>query len=266
MANENALSDRDVHRPSVPVVRSIDASDLTDSLTKGIEDFKAMPTHLVHFAWIYPAVIVLGTRAYAGYDVLPFVFPLVAGYTLVGPLIAIGMYELSRCREREGQVVSRMRAFDALRSPSIRSIAALGLLLMAIYFVWLIAAQVIYVSFFGTADPTSIPSFIDQIVNTPEGWGLMFVGCGVGFVFATAVFVLSVVSFPMLLDRDVSVATAAGTSIRAVLRNPVTMFIWGLIVAVTLILGAIPLFVGLAVVMPVLGHATWHLYRKVVDV
>ena len=265
MVNQNSISDADVYQSVVPVVHSIDVADLTDALTKGIDDFKAMPTHLVHFAWIYPIVILIGTRTYAGYDVLPFAFPLLTGYTLVGPLVAIGMYELSRRREIEGKVVSRMYAFEALRSPSIRSIAALGILLMVIYFLWLFAAQTIYVSFFGTAEPDSIPAFVEQIFTTPEGWGVILVGCGVGFIFATVVFTLSVISFPLLLDRDVGFMTAAGTSIRAVLKNPVTMFIWGLIVAVSLAIGSLPFFVGLAVVMPVLGHSTWHLYRRVVE-
>jgi uncharacterized membrane protein len=112
--------------------------------------------------------------------------------------------------------------------------------------------------------PESILAFISQIFTTGAGWGLIIVGCTIGFIFAAVVFALSVMSFPLLLDRDVGLMTALGTSIRSVIKNPITMAIWGLIIAVTLFIASIPFFVGIAIVMPVLGHATWHLYRKTV--
>lgn len=264
MANEKSISDAAAYRSVQPIVHNIGATDLLDALAKGIDDFKAMPTHLVHFCWIYPIVILVGARTYAGYDVLPLAFPLLAGYTLIGPLVATGMYELSRRREI-GLDISRWHAFEVLRSPSIRSIALLGILLMVIYFAWLFAARGIYQLYFGSAEPESIVAFISQIFSTSAGWGLIIVGCSVGFVFAAVVFTMSVVSFPLLLDRDVGLTAAVGTSTRAVVKNPFTMAMWGLIVAVTLLLGSIPFFVGLAIVMPVLGHATWHLYRKTVE-
>ena len=174
------------------------------------------------------------------------------------------MAGLSRRRERSLDI-SRGQAFDVLRFPSLRSIATLGVVMVVIYFAWLFAAQAIYESFFGSAVPASIAEFAHQVLTTPSGWGLMIVGCGVGFLFTVVVFTLSVVSFPLLLDRDVGVMTAVGTSVRAVLANPLTMAMWGLIVAGALLIGSLPFFVGLAVVLPVLGHATWHLYRKVVE-
>ena len=264
MANEKPISDADVYRSVVPTVHTIGVADLTDALTKGIADFKAMPTHLVHFCWIYPVIVLIGARTYAGYDVLPLAFPLLTGFTLIGPIVATGMYELSRRREM-GLDISRMHAFDVVRSPSIRSIAFLGIFLMVIYFVWLFAAQGIYRLYFGTEEPASIMAFISQIFTTRAGWGLIIVGCSVGFIFAAVVFTFSVVSFPLLLDRDVGLMTAVATSTRAVIKNPITMAIWGLIVAVTLFIASIPFFVGIAIVMPVLGHATWHLYRKTVE-
>ena len=264
MANEKPISDADVYRSVVVTVHTIGVADLTDALTKGIADFKAMPTHLVHFCWIYPVVILIGARTYAGYDVLPLAFPLLTGFTLIGPIVATGMYELSRRREL-GLDISRMHAFEVVRSPSIRSIAFLGIFLMVIYFVWLFAAQGLYRLYFGTAEPESILAFISQIFTTGAGWGLIIVGCTIGFIFAAVVFTCSVMSFPLLLDRDVGLMTAVGTSTRAVIKNPITMAIWGLIIAVTLFIAALPFFVGIAIVMPVLGHATWHLYRKTVE-
>ena len=109
------------------------------------------------------------------------------------------------------------------------------------------------------------PVFIHDVLTTSHGWALIIAGNVIGFIFAAVVLSISVVSFPLLLDRDVGAAVAVQTSIRAVLANPLTMALWGLIVALALVIGSIPLFVGLAIVMPVLGHATWHLYRRVVE-
>ena len=264
MTNEKPIADAGVYRSAQPIVHKIGLADLRDALAKGIADFNAMPTHLVFLCLIYPIVTLIAARTAAGYEVLPLVFPLLAGYTLIGPLVAIGMYELSRRREK-GLDISRRHAFDVLRFPSIRSIAALGVVLMGIYFAWLFAAQAIYELYFGSAVPASIAEFARQVFTTPSGWALMIVGCGVGFLFAVVVFALSVLSFPLLLDRDVGVMTAAMTSVRAVIANPLTMAMWGFIVAGALAIGTLPLFVGLAVVLPVLGHSTWHLYRKVVE-
>jgi uncharacterized membrane protein len=246
-----------------PSINNIGPLDLRDALIDGLDDFKAMPTHLIFLCLIYPIVTLIFARIYAGYEVLPLVFPLLAGYTLIGPLVATGMYELSRRRE-QGLDTSRVHAFAILRFRSFRSIAVLGVLLMVIYFAWLAVARAIYRFNFGDAVPESVADFVGQIFTTGAGWTLIIVGTWAGFVFATVVFTLSVMSFPMLLDRNVGVMAAVQTSIDAVVANPVTFGIWGFIVAAVLFLGSLPFFVGLAVALPVLGHATWHLYRKVV--
>lgn len=248
-----------------PLVRNIQVSDLKEVLSKGLQDFKEKPSHIVLLVLIYPIVGLLSARLAAGYDILPLIFPLISGFALVGPLAAIGLYELSRRREK-GLEVTWKNAFDVRHSSSIGSIIALGILLMVIFLAWLLTAMAIYDITFGGVQPTSISGFASQVLTTPAGWSLIVVGCGVGFLFAVVVLAISVVSFPMLLDRDVGAVVAIQTSVRAVTTNPVTMSCWGLIVAVSLVIGSIPFFVGLAVVMPVLGHATWHLYRKVVSV
>jgi uncharacterized membrane protein len=138
-------------------------------------------------------------------------------------------------------------------------------LLTAIFLVWLAVAMGIYWLIFGAHVPTSITDFARQIFTTSEGWALIIVGVSVGFLFALLVLTISVVSFPLLLDRNVTLRTAIESSVRAVLMNPGPMLLWGMIVASGLVLGTIPLLLGLIVVMPVLGHATWHLYRKVLQ-
>ncbi len=247
-----------------PTIRNIGWPDLKDALAKGYDDFKAMPTHLIFLCIVYPVVTLVLARGYAGYDMLPLVFPLLAGYTLIGPLVALGVYELSRRREK-GLDISRWHSFEVLRSPSIASIAVLGIGLMLVYFAWLAAAQTIYEMNFGTAPPESVGAFVGTVLSTGAGWTLIIIGSGVGFAFAVVVFTMGVISFPMLLDKDVHLGVAVQTSVRAVAANPMTMGLWAAIIAGSMLLGSIPFFVGLAVVLPVLGHASWHVYRKVVQ-
>jgi len=262
MANENTFDLADINIEQ-PTIARITLADLSHALALGYEDFKEWPTHLVIMAIIYPIVGLLLARLTFGYDVLPLLFPISAGFALIAPAAALGLYELSRRREL-GLDVSWACAFKVRQSPSIRSIERLGLVLLVIFFVWLFAAQNIYTMVFGDRTPDSLSDFASQIFTTNEGWRLIIIGSGVGFLFAVGVFSSIVVSFPLLLDRQVSALTAVQTSIRVVLANPGPMAAWGLFIAVALIIGSIPLFFGLAIVMPILGHATWHLYRKVV--
>jgi uncharacterized membrane protein len=262
MARQHAIGEIDL-RPALPAIRTIGPDDLKDALLKGIGDFSAMPTHAVFLCLIYPVVGFVLFRLAIGYDVLPLLFPLAAGFALIGPFAATGLYELSRRREL-GLDTHWTHAFDVFRSSSLGSILALGACLTVVFLVWLAVAQAIYVANFGDVPAASIPDFVGRVFSTGAGWRLIIVGNVVGFLFAVLVLTISVVSFPLLLDRDVGAAAAVVTSMRAVVANPTTMALWGLIVAALLAIGSLPLFLGLTIVMPVLGHATWHLYRRVV--
>lgn len=252
-----------IWRPGEPTINKIGVADLRDALEKGWEDFNAVPSHPIFLAIIYPIIGLILFRVLFGYEVLPLVYPLLAGFTLIGPLAAVGLYELSRRREL-GLDSSPKHVLDVFHLPSLGSIVLLGLVLLAIFVAWISVARTIYEQIFGAVVPASVGEFVNQILTTPAGRELIIVGNAVGFLFALLVLVISVVSFPMLVDRNVGAATAVRTSVRAVLENPLTMAMWGLIVAASLLIGSIPFFFGLAVVFPVLGHATWHLYRKVV--
>jgi len=245
-----------------PTVRRLTLGDLRDALTRGVNDFNTRPTHVPFLCLIYPVVALIAGRAYAGYEFLPLVFPIVAGFALIGPVVAIGLYELSR-RHEQNLPLGWREALSVIHSPAIRSILLLGAVLLAIFLIWLAVAWAIYALTLGGA-PETLGGFISALFTTRGGWTLIVVGNLVGLLFAIGVLTISVVSFPMLLDRHCGVATAVATSVRTVLANPVAMATWGLIVVASLIGGAIPFLIGLAVVMPVLGHATWHLYRKAV--
>jgi uncharacterized membrane protein len=246
-----------------PEVRRISVSDLKDALTKGVSDFATYRTDVIFVCFIYPLAGLILARFTLDRGMLPLLFPLVSGFALIGPFAAAGLYEMSRRRE-QGKPVSWIDAFGVFGSSSIAAIIKLGLLLTGIFLLWLVAAMVIYRLTLGPAMPTSVSSFMSDVFTTTAGWTLFGVGIGVGFLFALVVLAISVVSFPLLLDRRVHISTAVRTSLRAIILNPLPMLAWGLIVTLSLVLGAIPVLVGLIVVMPVLGHATWHLYRKVV--
>lgn len=250
--------------PAQPAVRRITPSDLYHSLARGIDDFLAMPSHALFLCVIYPLLGIFLVAMTIGSALLPLAFPIAAGFALVGPLAAIGLYELSRRREA-GLDSSSAHALDVLHSPSLPAIIALGVLLMAIFLIWLAVADAIYIANFGYHGPAAIRQFAVDVLTTRAGWNLIVVGTGVGFLFAVLVLTIGAVSFPLLLDRDVGAAVALLTSIRVVAANPGTMALWGFIVAALLVLGSIPFFLGLTVVMPVLGHATWHLYRRAVE-
>jgi uncharacterized membrane protein len=259
-----------IHRPEealrapLPAVRRIELGDLRAALIEGFQDFTLYKTHVLFLCVVYPVMGLILARLVIGQGLFQLLFPLASGFALIGPFVAIGLYEMSRQRE-QGAAVNWATAFQVLRSPSSGAIAGLGLLLTAIFLAWLFTAQEIYDMTLGPHLPASAAVFAHNIFATQAGWILMGAGVGIGFLFAVLAFSISAVSFPLLLDRDdIGLDIAIGTSIRAVAKNPWPMAVWGMIVAGSLAIGSMLLFVGLAVVIPVLGHATWHLYRRLV--
>jgi len=251
----------DVQTEVRPTIRKIGFGELRIALRRGWDDFLATPTQLVFLCVLYPVVgLVAGSVAARG-NAMHLMYPLAAGFALVGPLAALGLYEISRRRE-SGQRASWINAFDVLRSPAIVPIVLLGAVLAALFLLWLESADLIHAATLGTLAPGLT---LWEGLASPQGWRMIWIGNVVGLGFATVVLALTVVSFPLLLDRGGSIARAVGASLRAVAMNPAPMAAWGLLVAGLLLLGALPLLIGLAVALPVLGHATWHLYRLVVS-
>jgi uncharacterized membrane protein len=258
----SAVTELDLNK-SRRIARAIEWTDLREALTKGLDDFKAMPSHVFFLCQIYPLVAFFSARLTFQLGVFHLFFPLAAGIGLMVPFAALGFSEVSRRREL-GLDVSWTDAVGALRSPYVFRIAPIGGALMAIFVGWLYAAQAIYEAIFRDHVPTSVGEFLHQVLATPSGWMLIVVGNAVGAVFAAVTLTVSVMSIPMILDHGAETTVAVRTSISIVLTNPKAMAVWGLLVAGALAIGCLPLFLGLAVVMPVLGHSTWHLYRKTV--
>ena len=263
MAQEVSFRDVEVSSSEI-VIRKIGVNDLWQALKEGFDDFQAKPSHIPFIIVIYPLFALLLTLFLLGDNLLHLAFPVVAGFTLLGPVVSVGFFEMSRRRER-GLDVTWRSAFDFVHTSSFATIVALSVAMVLLYVAWLFMAQFIYFGLFGAGSPESISDFATEVLTTRRGGALIFYGNFVGLIFAVAALAISVVGFPLALDRPVTAITAASTSIRAVTSNSLMMALWGLIVVVLLAAGSILFLIGLAFVLPILGHATWHLYRKLIE-
>jgi uncharacterized membrane protein len=242
--------------------RPLTTADLRAALRKGWDDVMHFRSDVVFACLLYPVIGgVLIAMALQG-NLIQLLFPTIAGFALAGPVAAIGLYEMSRQRE-EGHDVGWTALFDVMKSPRFGGIVTLALFHLVIFLVWIMTANMIFKLTLGTADP-SMSGFVSQVLSTPAGWAMAVIGTGVGFLFAVAVLAISVVSFPMMLDRDVTLPVAVTTSVRLARENPVVIGTWGAIVAGALVIGSLPALIGLVIVLPLLGHATWHLYRAAI--
>lgn len=251
------------HDLSPPLVRDLTMQDIRDALRKGAADFAANRSDVLFLVIIYPVIGALLIFIAFNQGLLPILFPMAAGFALLGPLAGIGLYEMSRRREA-GIDASWGAVLGSLRSRVMGPELVLGAYLLGIFIIWIYVADAIFQATLGPELPTSIGAFIRDVFTTGAGWAMIVIGMAVGFLFAAVVLVMSLVSFPMLIDRPVGLPVAVSTSIAVARRNPRVVAGWGLLVAVSLAVASIPLFLGLIVVMPVLGHATWHLYRAAV--
>lgn len=256
-------SDR-LHLATPLAVRRIGEADLNWALSEGWKDFAAKRGDIVFLALLYPLVGLAAAVFAINERFLPLFFPLVAGLSVLGPALASGFYEIARRREL-GLDAGWSHFLDPLRSRSRRALAVLTIGLVALFFAWLVAAAAVYATTMGPEAPASLGDFLARLIGTPEGWAMIVVGNLVGLGFAIVTITLSLASFPMVVDKPVDAWSAMATSIRAVRANPVTTASWGLRVVALLAVGCIPAFIGLAVVLPVLGYATWHLYTRLVE-
>ena len=245
-----------------PTIRTITAADVREALRLGVEDFRAAPLYSLLFGALYAFggmfIVLLMTRIGMGY----LVYPLIAGFVLIGPFVATGLYEISRRREKGERIDAGI--FAAIWQQGGKEMSWMSFVSLFVMIMWLYQVRLLIALFLGYHSFTNFGEFLGVIFGTPEGWTFLAVGHVIGAALSVLLFSLTVVSFPLLLDRDVDFITAMITSVQAVIKNPVVMLGWAATVVALIIVGMAPFFLGLLLVLPVLGHATWHLFRRVV--
>jgi uncharacterized membrane protein len=254
-ANETDITEQ-------PTIRAISGDDISDSIRDGIADFAAYPALGLFFGAVYALGGMLITLLALRYELVWVVFPAIAGFILIGPFIAVGLYEISR-RRAKGESFATSDILVSVYRQSGREIVILGAALLFALAVWLRIAGLIYALVFG-AEIVTVDVLISEMVTTPQGLLFAVLGNAAGALIALFVFSISVVSFPMLVDRDVDFVTAIVTSLRVVIESPFPMIGWGILVVFVLAVAIMPFFIGLVVALPILGHSTWHLYRRAV--
>lgn len=251
------------HERTEPVICRITMRHVWQSLRRGLDDFTAMRSDVLVLALVYPVIGILLTAMAYNASLVHLVFPLAAGFALIGPVAGIGLYEMSK-RRAAGEATGIGDAFKAFRRDTLPPILTLGAYLFVIFAVWIYIADRLHAATMGPAMPASPLAFLGDVLTTTAGREMIVVGTLAGFVLAVLVLATSLVSFQMLVDRPVGLPAAVVTSLRVMRRNPVTVAGWGAIIAGLLVLGALPALLGLIVVLPVLGHASWHFYRAAV--
>ena len=245
-----------------PVVRTIAAADIAEALGQGLRDFQAQPLYGLVFGTFYAAGGIAILLCLTAFGMVYLAYPLAAGFALIGPFVAVGLYEVSRRREA-GQPVSFRDIWSTLSSRG--EIGWMAFVTLFIFVIWMYQVRLLIALLIGlNASFSSLHEFMTVVLTTNEGLVFLAIGNIVGAALSLILFSLTVVSFPLLLDREVDFITAMITSVRSVVASPLPMIGWAAVIVVLLIVSALPYFLGLIVTLPVLGHTTWHLYRRIV--
>ena len=246
---------------AVPDVRPISYDDIRAALRAGVQDFLHFRSDVIAACLLYPVIGLALVGLAMNRGVLPLAFPILSGFAIVGPIAALGLYDLSRRREK-GQPAGWADTLNVLHAPGFGAIVTLSVGLICWYFLWLVTAWTLHGVTMGFATYPDTASFANAVLGTSGGWAMILIGVPLGALFAAVSLAVSVLSFPMLVDRDVGLPQAVAASVRLMQVSPGPVLAWGALVVAGLIVGALPLLLGLAVTLPVLGHATWHLYRR----
>ena len=253
----------DAASPGPISIRTIGLDQLLPALKEGFDDLRELRTDQITIAVLFPLAGLAVAGVVADRALLPFLFPAASGFALIGPLATLWYAALSRGRELWGEDAAShpLHLFFGPRGRSLRMLGGVAILL---FLLWLAVAGIIYHVTLGTSSEEPRAFFLTRVLTTSAGWEMIVIGCGAGIVFALVAVAIGCVSFPLALDKPVTAIEAIRISMSAMAKNPLFMLGWGVVIVVGLVVGAIPGLLGLAVTLPILGHATWHVYRRIV--
>jgi uncharacterized membrane protein len=257
------MSDVVMVTPRAPKLRKASFGDVGEALRRGVRDFARAPLFGLFFGGVYA---IGGVAIYAFlviYDMPWMIIPIAIGFPLIGPFVAAGCYEVSR-RLASGEPLTWKAVLLTVFHQRERQMGWMAFVVLFILWIWIYQVRLLIALFMSFSASANLDKFLGAVVSTPGGLTFLVVGSAIGLVLALVLFAATVFAMPMLLDNEIDFVTAVITSIRAVLASPVPMLSWGVLVTVATIVALAPVFLGLLVVLPVLGHATWHLYRIVV--
>lgn len=249
--------------PRLPQISPIVASDIVAALKAGVADFTHAPLYGLFFGAIYATGGLIILAALTVLNKTWLIIPIAIGFPLIGPFVAVGLYEVSR-RRAAGLPLNWREILLVIFSQRERQLGWMSFVILFIFWIWMYQIRLLLAIFLGFKSFSSFNSFLEVVTTTSEGFGFLAVGTLVGAFLALFLFSSTVIAMPLLLDRNVDMVSAMITSFKAVFASPVVMLGWGLVVAALVILAMLPMFLGLIVVLPVLGHATWHLYARAV--
>lgn len=247
----------------IPDVNALGIDDLKECLNKGLSDFRHAPLFGLFFGGIYAFGGILIVQSFIVFEKGWLIYPVMVGFPLIGPFVAVGLYDVSRRREA-GMPLPWNEVLSVISLQTGRQLPYMAFVMLFIFWIWIYQVRLLIALFLGRMSFPDFGAFFELIASTPEGWLFIGVGHVVGAFFALLLFSLTVISIPMILDRDVDFITGMITSVKTVMKSPLVMLSWGVFVTLAVMASFVPLFLGLLVVLPVLGHTTWHIYKKAV--
>ncbi len=248
----------------MPKVNKITAEDITESLKAGFSDFLARPFMSGFFGLFYAVFGLLFVWCLVWLGKIWMIIPAAVGFPLIAPFAAAGLYEMSR-RLQEGKSFGWSEILGVMANQRKREMGWMAFVTLFIFWVWIYQVRLWLAITLQNASFSDFEGFLNVVFYTPQGWTFLAIGTCVGAFLSGVLFSVTVVAMPMLLDRETNFVSAMLTSIRVVTENPVVMLGWAAIISVTMLLSMAPAFLGLVFTLPILGHTTWHLYRRAVS-
>ncbi|WP_291737215.1 DUF2189 domain-containing protein [Leisingera sp. F5] len=249
---------------AMPKVNNVTAGDITASLKAGFSDFLARPIMSGFFGLFYAVFGILFVWCLVWLGKIWMIIPAAVGFPLVAPFAAAGLYEMSR-RLQKGESFGWPEILTVIANQRKREMGWMAFVTLFIFWVWVYQVRLWLAIILQNASFSDFDGFLNTVFFTPQGWTFLAIGTCVGATLSAVLFSLTVVAMPMLLDRETNFVSAMLTSIRVVTENPLVMLTWAAIISVAMLLSLVPAFLGLIFTLPILGHTTWHLYRRAVS-